>query len=281
MTAYFKTIPSHSSNKTYAASVINAVLDEHPSWYPAAVALASYPIQKWANEQRQRFKGELDDLTKALQDIDSESYDESYFRRHVDDYDKTAEILALTTELLSADATTKIGKRRMEALNCIHGSQKHDASAYIIKTHYEPALRSFCSKNYRTYKKYIEQAVSPYKEYAGDLQYAYHNTDILIRMYWVMCRPTYMQKSTVDLTDATRAVNDAIEALKKYPFNGEEIHSIVRRIADGDSERQLERETGKSRKYVSNRYKEGIYAISCILWGYSAREIADGYMNFK
>lgn len=281
MTTFFKSIPSHSSSKTYAASVINAVLTEHPNWYPAAAALVSFPIQRWASQQRQRIKGQLDDLAKVLRDIDANAYDDSYFKRHGNDFDNTSEILSLTEELLSAEATTKIGKRRIEALNCIHDSKKHDTSAYIIKTHYEPAFRSFCTKNYRLYRKYIEQAVSSYKEYVGDLQYAYHNTDILIRMYWVMCTPSYIQKSSVDFTDAAHAVDDAIEALQKYPFNGKEIYFIVRRIANGDSERKLEREIGKSRKYVSNRYKEGIYAVSCILWGYSSREIADAYMNYR
>ena len=283
MSKYFKTIPTHSPCKIHACSVMNRLLSEHPEWYPTAVAFASYPIQKWADSQRAKIRIEMARLLTAIHGGDSDG-NVSFIEMKNRNMENTAEIISLTEEILNAEAETKVQQRKKEALLAIHGYEEHELSSAVTKKYYEPAIKEICMEYNDRYKNLAVSIASLYLDSTARydaLEFAYHNTDILIRMLNVTSRVEYRRKSRKDYDDVLLAVNKAIEALKDYPLNGKEIYMIIRTVADGKSEREFSRTIGKSMGYVTKRYKEGIYALSCILWGYSTREIVEGYRVFS
>lgn len=281
MKTYFKQIPSHSSHKQQICSAVNELVNEHPEWYPTLVAFVSYPIQKWADNQRMKIQIDKEQLLNVIHCGDA--YDNiSFLERKKHNLKNTAEIISLTEEIMNAPAKTKTDLKRTDALLAAHGYIEHEITRYVFQTNYEPAMREVCKVYNNKYIALVDSVVSSYTDYTcqmDDLKFAYHNTDILIRMLNVTSRVEYRQKSRRDYDDVFLMVNKAIGSLKEYPLGGKEIYYIVRAIADGKSERGLMRSMKKSNTYISKRYKEGIYALSCILWGYSAREIAEGYLK--
>ena len=283
MNKYFKSIPTHSPCKIHACSVMNRLLSEHPEWYPTAVAFASYPIQKWADSQRTKICIDMNRLLTAIHGGDTDG-NYSFLEMKNRNMEKTSEIISLTEEIMNTEAETKAQQRKKEALLAIHGYEKHEISRAVTKKYYESAIREVCAEFNDKYKDLAISIASLYTDstaWSDALEFAYHNTDILVRMLNVTSRVEYRRRSRKDYDDVLLAVNKAIGALKDYPLNGKELYMIIRTVADGKSEREYSRTIGKSIGYVTKRYKEGIYALSCILWGYSTREIVEGYRVFS
>lgn len=284
---------SLSKHGEYAQNIMNQLVDTHATWKNTLLALALYPLQKWACHSR-------DSMGINWDYFDDDEF--SYFG--INGYKElilkqkslliaTDNILNIVDKMLEDES---INEKLLLALRSIHGFDKKqiydyvssDDGSYVIEKekmskfylekYYQKALETVCKKYSREINK-IAKSISISLPTDEDIKVVYHDADRLLNV----CRKlnktsSYKYFDNVNIELLNNQISNCVESLNTYPFKSKDVHLVLSNQLNGKSKACSLEQLGRSRQYLYDRYNEGIAALSMLLWGYSSSQII-GYLD--
>lgn len=252
-----KTVYTYSSYKKTIDKVFDEVINEHFEYRNYLNCLAEYPAQIWAKGIREKHK------------IDISNYDifedESFFGigffykmdLHKNNLVLTDNLLRFVEDTLKSDAMIEAHRESV-------GVKRHR-----FYEDYPKDLLDASSKNYRMADYFVNLFKTALARMTKDEQYAYHNTDMLIRKYVYTDRMmAYRVENHISYGYLSDDLRKCIGELKNFPFE-EGLYDVINLYAKHKTEMEIGKILGISRTCVRSKIKNGILALSYIIWGYS------------
>lgn len=264
---------TNSSHASLACSIMNDCLASNPEWKNAIQMLSVYPVQMWAASTRRALHIDTMAIDTAIAE------DGDYFginaarsmRNQQAVLDATDEALAVL-QFAVAGENVGLGKN-LSAFKAVHDSNAPDVSKYLLQTRYPDALRTVCAAVSDDLNEILSPLESHYVLADEELRMAYHDADLLIRMGPILLDEQYRKHSDINYRETCTAMSQCITALKSYPLNGIELHSVIEKTFFGWKEVDIANALGRSRTYIRAKYRLGTEAISYLVWGYATQQI--------
>ena len=267
-TVKYNKIPTYSAHSTLAKKYINEIIADYPQYQNILEALICYPVQKWADETRNKLKLDEDNLNKMIE----YEMDDYFGIKNVSFLKKQKIILQISKEELSFMDNALSN----EILVAIHGYKpKKDISKYKMVEHYKDTVLEFCKKNNDKYHEIIKPLIKEYNKLDDDIQFVYHNASILLQTKSIIKKydANVCKNDEINYQTISQIIDKCIKQLNTYYISDEYIEKVAMLYSDGNNECNIAKIIGKSRTYVKNIKKDAIEAISYIIWGYTTHEI--------
>lgn len=260
----YTNIPTYSTHSTLIKKYINDVVSEYPEYQNIIEALICFPVQKWATITREK----LNIAPENIETILEYQLDDYFGINNYKFLNKQKESLKISNKAL--DYIEK-SLTNYKVLMSAHGYNSHDTSKYIMTTHYKMDLIDYCRENNDNYLKIIEPLIKEYSDLDDDIQFAYHNAPILLRLKGAIKD----NKSTnqMNYERVVEILDNCIKSLDTYYVQDKKIIKVAMYYSEGLKEAQIAIRMNKSRTFVRNMQKEAINAISYIIWGYTTHNI--------
>ena len=267
-----KSVYTQSEHEKLIKKTINSLINKK-EWQNTLLSLSVYPVQKWASECRKQIN--IDSLDLETITLNEEMFFgiKAYYNmsKHLSMLKITDEVMSVIEEGLNNN--TLFNKKELSILNAAHNIDCPDTSKYLFTTNYENILIKYCEYYSNKINFILNKGTEISASLNDDEAYAFHNTDILIRMYTTIKTYYFKDKRDVDFDEVYLKLNDCFECLNSFPVNREDIYDVVKMVADEKYEVEIANSLGRSRTYIRSKYKRGVEAISFILWGYTAKDI--------
>lgn len=246
--------------------VINDVLKRHPEWLPAAAVLISYRMQKWAFEERKRL--DLASIADHFQYFGITRM--SQMSVQYSNMDDTEKLLEIADEIFYG-TSGKLTSKEQAVLKGVHAvSDSTEVSMYLIRTRYCTALEHACSSYNRKIRACTRSLQERQNNLEQDIGYLYHDTEMLLNLF-----SSKHRLGSISHTAVRNDLNACIQALQTYPLGDDLMCRVIALSAEGYSQTVIGEKLGIVQSYVNQKYKEGIRALSMLLWGFSTKDILD------
>ena len=271
---------SKSSHANAAKIIMNHLIEINPSWKNTLMFLSEYQVHKWAMEQRALLGIDTETLTEILL---NQGETPEYFGINSERIAKYQKNVLMVTEALSALIDTTLAsdkyniKRGFLAYSAVHGDSE-DVSKYIFGQYYEIYLTKLCIDISAKVNGFYDKLKDAQNSIDPEIRLVYHDARLLLSikddiqkgaqkeeiLKSMNRRRVYQQINGYDVYDT---ICCCISSLANYPFAGEEIREVMRRLYSGFSEDETAKAIGRSRTYIRSKEEEGIHAIDCLIWG--------------
>lgn len=277
----FEYIPTQSSRSKLAKQYINEILFEHPEWKNLLISIVCFPIQKWAKQQR-----EILIKQNGLIEI-SELGNFTYYgikinsltKQKIDDeIDKTNKIIDYIEKILFEE---EYHMKNTKVLAAIHDINKPDETIYKVANYYKSSLEYVCCKYNDEFENIIKDYGKEFLSKDAEYEILYHNTEVLLKSKGLiedLINSPSISEKKADYEKTKEILENCISALKTYITKDRNIYTVIKMKYDGVPDGEIVKAINKSRSYVRSKYKEGIEALSYIMWGYSSRSILNNIL---
>lgn len=253
-----------SNHKKIILDSLNRALCTNPEWKTTIFALAEYTKQKWALEQR--IPGpEVDIFKKSENEFEM-----------VDKYKFTIGVIELIDEAVVDEffkLNTFSSRVNFQAFEAAHDLQAEDVSKYIMTSHYEDAVREFCSKHYQSIDQILSESKLKLENLRKDDALYYHDTRTLINtVRWVIKKKKVLRD--IDETALVDLFDRCLKVIGKFPFDGTTLEKIMRMyIFDSMGDKKIGEAICSSETFVKGKREKATELLSLLFWGYSSRLI--------
>lgn len=270
-------VPTLSSHKNTVKRILNEVFQEHPEWKYSLCALASYPLQKWAYDYRNKLSINSRSIQYFIIHNQESRYfglDSSTFLENQKYKLKYSEKLLFVTDAYLTQESKVINADEQTILYKIHGGEKTNISTYHINNRYKSALEKFCSEFNYKYKTLYQELIKETNDMDLDISFVYHDIRTLMDIYTEMKVDGYSYGIDVNLKKTMDSIDKCISVIGTCPINNsEKIMDVVKLNTNGTRQVDIAKKMKKSQYYVSTMYNQGIKILSILIWGFSEKAI--------
>lgn len=274
-TFHIDSVPTYAPCRKFVCSTLNELACETAKWSDSIAFLASYPIQKWADNARSELGINEIYITSM---IHSDALTDNYFGLlHKENLENQRECLECTSQLIYLfDAYIRKRSESGKLLNAIHGlnSKMCPYSSYKIKKMYRQAVIDFCTENCDKINQCTSRIQKQQDSIEKDMQFVYHDADDLLKTIAKMKKSKKVYEQ-MELYSAVMTIAQCIMKIETYPFYPSLLSDILRLKMEDMTQSQIAKILNVSQEYVCRKYNEATGILSILIWGFSSMEVLE------